>query len=152
MGDRCYMEITCRRQDQERFRALGFEVQSEEANTRCLTMVDAEANYAHSGDLPTDIPYHGFNGPAFEYGSGACACDGQRYSELETGHAGGYVVAWDEKQNRPEPNSLRGIRRFISIHQRAEARMRTSGLKPPKPLTKVGASNEHLNQKPRGPV
>ena len=116
------MEITCRRQDQERFRALGFVAQANE-NTEdaMITMVDAEANYAHSGELPTDIPYHGFNGPGDNYGDGAVACDGRRLAEVETGHDGGFVVAWNEAKGRPSAESLKRIRRYIAVRKRAEA-------------------------------
>ena len=86
MGDRCYMEITCHKQDQERFTALGFVAQDwKQDNSALVVVVDEQANYGHCGDLPTDIPYHGFSGSGGDYGEAVFACDGTRYAEVETG-------------------------------------------------------------------
>ena len=122
MGDRCYMEVTCRRQDQERFVALGFTAQdwNEPSNPALVVMVDEEANYAHSGDMPTDIPYHGFNGGGGNFGDGALACDGKVYAEVETGHEGGFVVDWDEAKNRPSLTSLKSIRQYIRVRHQVQ--------------------------------
>src|ERR1051325_8192342 len=98
MGDRCYMEVTCRRKDVKCFEDLGFAMQdwnNENPDSPTVVMVDEEANYAHSGRMPTNIPYHGHNGAGGCYGESAFACDGERFAEVEAGHDGGYVVAWD---------------------------------------------------------
>ena len=86
-----------------------------------MTMVDEEANYAHSGDLPTDILYHGFNGPGGNYGDGAVVCDGRCLAEVETGHDGGFVIVWDEARGHPTAESLRRIRRYVTVRKNAEA-------------------------------
>ena len=78
----------------------------------------SRANYAHSGNLPADIPYHGFNGNGGNFGDGVCACDGKEYAEVETGHGGGFVVDWDEPQQRPSTRSLKSIRRYLKIRDR----------------------------------
>lgn len=119
------MELTCRRQDQGRFDALGFTAQdwnNPDADSATIVMVDEEANYAHSGLMPADIPYHGCHGPGDEYGAGAYACDGQEYAEVETGHTGSYVVDWNEARNRPTPRSLRSIRRYIAVYKKVRER------------------------------
>jgi hypothetical protein len=124
MGDRCYMQITCRRQDQERFSALGFTAQdwdNPEPDSPLVVMVDEEANYAHSGELPGDIPYYGFNGAGGNYGDGVCACDGKQLAEQETGHDGGFVVEWDDTRNRPSPQSLRAVRRYLAVYHKVQA-------------------------------
>ena len=121
MSDRCYMELTCRRQDVQKFEALGFVAQSwnnPDGKSPLILMVDEEANYAHSGDMPTDIPYHGFNGSGGNFGQGSFACDGKTYAEVETGHGGGFVVDWNEHQQRPSMRSLRSIRRYLKIRNR----------------------------------
>lgn len=112
------MEITCRRQDQGRFEALGFTAQewnNPASDSVTTVMVDEEANYAHCGDMPTDIPYHGIHGAGGDYGSGACVCDGHDYAEVERGHAGGFVVNWDEATKRPLTRSLRAVRRYLTV-------------------------------------
>ena len=118
MSDRCYMEITCRPQDQERFEALGFVAQDWKQESPALViLVDEEADYAHSGNLPPDVPYHGFNGPGGNYGQGALACDGKTYAEVETGHGSGFVVDWNDCTRRPSSRSLQSIRRYLRVRQ-----------------------------------
>jgi hypothetical protein len=113
------MEITCRRADQGRFEALGFTAQeSDNSSSPFVVMVDEEANYGHSGNLPTDIPYHGFNGPGGNFGDGVCACDGRVYADVDTGHAGGFVVDWDEVNQQPTSRSLETIRRYLTTRKK----------------------------------
>jgi len=120
MGDRCYMEITCRREDQGRFEALGFTAQG--SASPFVEMVDDQANYAHYGNLPTDIPYHGHFGAGSEYGPGKVACDGKSLAEVDTGQSGGFVVDWDEKRNRPSLRSLKAIRRYLKTRKKVGER------------------------------
>ena len=118
------MEITCRKQDQERFETLGFVAQDgddPQPPSPLILMVDEEANYAHSGKLPTDIPYHGFNGNGGNFGQGAVACDGSRYAEIETGHGGGFVLDWNEAKQRPSTRSLKSIRRYLQVRNKVLA-------------------------------
>ena len=119
MSDRCYMEITCRKEDQGRFEALGFVAQDwKQESPALVVMVDEEADYAHCGNLPTDIPYHGFNGPGGNFGLGTFACDGKSFAEVETGHGGGFVVDWNHGTHRPFPRSLKSIHRYLQVrHQ-----------------------------------
>ncbi len=128
MGDRCYMQITCRRQDQDKFAALGFTAQdwdNPEPNSAVIVMVDEEANYAHASELPRDIPYYGFNGAGGNYGDGVCACDGKQLAEQETGHEGGFVVDWDDARNRPALKSLQAVRRYLAVYRKVQAMFAT---------------------------
>lgn len=130
------MQITCRRQDQDRFTALGFTAQAwdnPEPNSALVVMVDEEANYAHSGELPRDIPYYGFHGPGGNYGDGVCACDGKQLAEQETGHEGGFVVEWDDVRQRPSRPSLRAVRRYLAVCRKAQARFAALAAQPPAP-------------------
>jgi hypothetical protein len=121
MEDRCYMSVTCRRQDKERFEAVGFHLDFESSpESLVIEMVDEEANYAHSSEMPTDIPYYGFNGAGSNYGDGKIACDGKKCAEVETGHGGGFVIGWDFHTWQPTGKCIKNIRHFIVIQQRAE--------------------------------
>lgn len=94
MGDRCHMTVYCRPQDVPRFEELGFTAQIDPIppDATEVEMIDEEANYAHFGDLPTDIPYHGWHHEGGDYGPAEFACDGTTYAEWETGHGiSGYV-------------------------------------------------------------
>ena len=120
MGDRCYMSVTCRRQDKKRFEALGFHLEFERTpESLVIEMVDEEANYAHANDMPKDIPYTAWNGPGSNYGDGKMACDGKTFVEVGANNDG-FVVDWDYKKSQPTRQSLKIIRHFIKIQQRAE--------------------------------
>jgi hypothetical protein len=78
MGDRCHMTIYCRPQDTARFEELGFTTQIFETafNDGTVEMLDEEANYAHSGVLPTDIPWTGSHHEGSDYGPAELHCLG----------------------------------------------------------------------------
>ncbi|NBU11829.1 MAG: hypothetical protein EBS84_22995, partial [Proteobacteria bacterium] len=69
MGDRCYMQVTCRRQDIPEFEALGFHLEFEQSpDSPIVELIDEEANYAHADQLPTDIPFTAWHGAGGNYG------------------------------------------------------------------------------------
>ncbi len=143
MGDRCYMSVTCRRQDRDRFEAIGFHLELETSpESLVIEMSDEEANYAHTGEMPTDIPYYGINSAGDNYSAGDCACDGKEYAEVETGQNSGFIVAWDYKTSEPTPQSLDNIRHFIGIQQQAEKIIRE--LRQSEPHEHVFSPHTHL--------
>jgi hypothetical protein len=77
MGDRCHMTIFCRPQDTARFEELGFTAQTDEPDDDgTVEMLDEEANYAHHGVLPTDIPWTGSHNEGGDYGPAELHCLG----------------------------------------------------------------------------
>ena len=122
MGDRCYMSVTCRRQDQSRFEALGFVLESEASpESPVIEMSDMEANYAHAEEMPTDIPYYGIYGAGSNYGPGNVACDCRNYVEVGTGQDSGFVVDWDYRKRKPTARSLKRIRAYLAVDKKARA-------------------------------
>jgi hypothetical protein len=120
MGDRCYMSVTCRRQDKAQFEELGFRIEFEQSpESLVIEMVDQEANYAHADQMPADIPYTGWNGAGSNYGDGKFACDGKKYAEVAANNDG-FVMEWDFKRMKPKPMSVLRVRQFLAVHQRAE--------------------------------
>ena len=116
MGDRCYMQITCRRQDISEFEALGFHFEFEQtADSPIVELIDEEANYAHADQLPTEVPFLASHGAGGNYGDGKIACDGNRYAEVGA-TSDGFVVAWDEQTNAPSQQSLDNIRHYFAVH------------------------------------
>jgi hypothetical protein len=79
MGDRAYVQTTCRRDDAERFAALGF-VEDEEEGDIAVSMVEVEANYAHHSALielaKQGIPFFGWHDAGCEYDGSMFASDG----------------------------------------------------------------------------
>ncbi len=95
MGDRCYMELTCKRKDKGTFEELGFTVESECDNYEfpgCVEMADYEANYGHTGDMPKDVVYFGSHYHGDIYGPEDFDCDGQTYLEQLTDGGWGFAV------------------------------------------------------------
>ena len=121
MGDRCYIHLACRRKDRELFEDIGFRLDFDQTpNSPLIEMVDEEANYAHWNEMPSNVPYQGHNGHGDNYSDGVFACDGKRHTEVEAGYAGGFVVAWDTKKNRPAPKSLKVIRRYLAVREKVQ--------------------------------
>jgi len=117
MSDRCYMQVTCRRQDQTLFEELGFHLEFEQSSdSPIVEIIDEAANYAHAEHLPTDIPFTAWHGAGDNYGDGKVACDGNHYAEVSA-NRDGFVVRWDEAGNQPTPESLDGIRLYLAVHQ-----------------------------------
>jgi len=92
MGDRCHMVVYCLKKDAAVFEDLGFVLQDDGSSPSCsvdipvgvVTMVDEEANYAHSGDMPENIVYLSDHSRGFDYGCGGVVCDGKKCIEYET--------------------------------------------------------------------
>jgi len=117
MSDRCYMQVTCRRQDQTLFEELGFHLEFEQSSdSPIVEIIDEAANYAHAEHLPTDIPFTAWHGAGDNYGDGRIACDGNHYAEVSA-NRDGFVVRWDEAGNQPTPESLDGIRLYLAVHR-----------------------------------
>lgn len=132
MGDRCYMHLTCRRQDQSTFEALGFVLDFEQSpESPVIEMADEQANYAHCNALPTTVPFTAWHSAGSNYGDGRIACDGKRWGEVACDPEGGFVVDWDFKQHRPTAASVKRIRRYLAVHDRVQRRFKR--LRPPSP-------------------
>lgn len=132
MGDRCYMQVTCRRQDQDTFEALGFVLEYDEApDSPIIELADEEANYAHCGKLPTNIPFTAWHGAGGDYGDRRIVCDGKRWGEVASSPDGGFVVDWNFKMRRPTAASLKRIRRYLVVYDRVQRLFKR--LRPPTP-------------------
>lgn len=120
MGDRCYMSVTCRRQDRARFEELGFHLEfDEDTSTPVIEMIDEEANYAHYDKMPLDVPYYGSFGAGSEYGPGSFVCDGVDYEEVPAS-ADGFVLAWNYRFGLPKLKSILQIRRYLKLERRVQ--------------------------------
>jgi hypothetical protein len=128
MGDRCYMELNCLRKDAAAFEELGFCLSGsdEDAQRPVVSMVCEEANYAHYGDMPKDIPYRGKHGAGGCYGPKHYACDGANYDEVEVGHEGGCVVTVDNDGNAT-PASLAAVKAFCELDKKVNAMLVEAG-------------------------
>ncbi|TXT46361.1 MAG: hypothetical protein FD140_4497 [Limisphaerales bacterium] len=130
MGDRCYMQVTCRREDIPEFEALGFHVEFEQSqDSPIVELIDEEANYAHADLLPTDIPFTATHGAGGNYGDGKIACDGNHYAEVSA-NQDGFVVSWDEASNQPAQESLARIRDYLAVHQTVQEMFQTLSARP----------------------
>jgi hypothetical protein len=130
MSDRCYMEITCRAADVERFTDIDFHVIEEQENG-LLLMVDEEANYGHVSDIPKDLVYFGFAGAGGSYDACAFACDGQTYLEvLSLEHDDAFGVSFNGTGEPKQTGScsLEDVKGFIQHRNKVK---QTLGLATP---------------------
>ena len=124
MSDRCYMQVTCRRQDRQRFEALGFHPEFTDTPTdgHVVELIDAGADYGHANRLPTDVPFLASHDTGGNFGARRIACDGRRTAEVPA-TSDGFIVEWDASKRRPTTASLARIRRYFAVQQRAQRRM-----------------------------
>ena len=129
MGDRCYLSLTMRQSDLKAFRKFvpwdGEEWWNEredyEDGTADLTVEGAD--YAWTGELikaaeEGHLPFYGQHGPGGCYGSEVFASDGKAYAEKEASFYGLPAVEYG-MDSKPCADSLRVMRRFVSVRKRA---------------------------------
>jgi hypothetical protein len=80
-----------------RFEELGFSLDADQKPAPVVEMFQEEADYAHEGELPTDIPFYGWHGSGGDYGSCGFACDGARLCYVEMLQNGGPAVEVSER-------------------------------------------------------
>lgn len=142
MGDRCYMTVHCRRQDRQRFEDLGFQVVwGDDTNSPVIDLIDEEANYAHAGKMPADVPYYGTWSAGSEYGPGTLVCDGREYIEVPASHDG-YVLAWNYRWGLPRLKSILRIRRYLKLERRVNQMFKA--LREEKPEEHLFSPDTHL--------
>lgn len=124
MSDRCYMQVTCRRQDVSRFEALGFHSEFTDTPTDgpVVELIDSGADYGHANHLPTDLPFVASHDATASFGARRIACDGRRTAEVPA-TSEGFVVEWDALKHRPTAASLGHIRRYFAVLQRAQRKL-----------------------------
>lgn len=126
MSDRCYMQVTCRRQDRRRFEALGLHPEFTDTPTAgpTIELIDAGADYGHANRLPTDVPFLASHDATASFGARRIACDGRRTAEVPA-TSEGFVVEWDALKRRPANASVARIRRYFALLQRAQQRLQS---------------------------
>lgn len=129
MGDRCYMQIFCRREDRHKFDDLftGHDG-SPDGQPGVIMLSEMEANYAYgvgalrsddSGELPNDVPYYGGHGEGCEFGAGEFACDGQEFRYVTSGR-NCYEIRFD-KEGNPNQDDIEEVRQFVLFKKKVEA-------------------------------
>ena len=124
MSDRCYMRVTCRQRDRARFEALGFAPEFADTPEDCavIELVDTGADYGHHGRLPTEVPFIASHDAGGNFGPRRLACDGRVLVEVPATEEG-VLVEWDASRGQPTTTSLRQLRQFMAVLQRAERKL-----------------------------
>lgn len=124
MSDRCYMQLTCRRQDIKKFEALGFHPEFTDTPTAgpVVELIDTGADYGHANRLPTDVPFLASHEAGGNFGARRIACDGRRTVEVSA-TSEGFVVEWDSTTTSPTTASLARIRCYFAVLKRAQQRL-----------------------------
>lgn len=117
MGDRCYMEVICKPEDVARFEDLGF-TRQEDMESGLAYLVDEQADYGHSTEMPPDLVYYGGTGAGGSYGPEEFACEGKGYTAISSEQDGaGYMVGFNADGD-PLPESLARVKEFIDLRKR----------------------------------
>ena len=126
MSDRCYAEVVCRKEDAGQFKDMGFKVSDKGRIRETVILVDYEADYGHSDELPRDIPYYGWHGAGANYGPQVFACDGKEYAEAETMNDGDLAVCVSEK-GRLDKQMLKWAREYQELLRRVKEALKKKG-------------------------
>jgi len=118
MGDRCYMSVTCRKDDAHLFEDLGFiDEQMPDLPPGIVNLVDEEANYAHCGDMPDTVPYFGTNSNGWDYGAGEFVCDGDEVFEVSIS-SDGYPFARLEEDGKIVKDDIKEYKEYRKALQK----------------------------------
>ena len=118
MSDRCYMQLTCRRQDQAQFEAMGFHLEFADTQpSAILELIDTAADNAHRHELPLDIPFLAMHEAGEHYAGRCLACDGKCLVDAPA-TSEGFVIQWDDVNNEPSEPSLARIRSYLTVRER----------------------------------
>ena len=134
MGDRCYLEITLRREDLSRFAphidAAPAEewwdrLDEEECRPEIVTASVYEANYAWYDErmnaAKADIPFYGYHAEGGEYGSYAFASWAGKLHEAPLSHEGDLLLAVDENLKPISAKARRHLRQYVGALKQIKA-------------------------------
>ncbi len=136
MGDRCRMEIVCRREDAPLFEPEGFAIEcgftlrhgllhydsTVVAESAVVQLGQDEVNYAASvgsgkagfGDLPPRVPFFGSHGPGCSYGDGVFASLGRKLHYAPALYDSAFpAVELDPETGRIDARRLREARQYL---------------------------------------
>lgn len=134
MGDRCYLEITLRREDLSRFaphidaapdEEWWDHLDEEQDRPEIVTASVYEANYAWYDErmnaAKADIPFHGYHAEGGEYGSYAFASWAGKLHEAPLSHEGDLVLAVDENLKPISAAARRQLRQYVAALKEIKA-------------------------------
>jgi uncharacterized protein (DUF779 family) len=132
MGDRCYMQITLRKQDleahKEEFEEL-FTESFEPSPDGSVGIYDAEANYSYGvsdryfGQLPRGVPFYGGHGRGDNYRPSQFATDGVTIRCAETSSDDGdeFAIEFNQETGEPNPGEVQRVKEFIEFRNKVKA-------------------------------
>ena len=164
MGDRCYMEIVCRREDVPLFEQVGFLLRggcsfrdgrlqcdyADEAGSAVVHLSQDEANYACQvgsgsagfGLLPKGVPFYGTHSAGGDYGDGVFATLGRSLdyaTALQNSSAP--AVELHPITGKIDPRRLRAARHYLKTLAKVQAKF-IALLKGQKPPASSGSREE----------
>lgn len=131
MGDRCYISVTVKTEDLERFgKATGWggcwEEQDREEGEEFTNVTLDDVNYGGDDELSQaaaeGIPFLGHHGPGDCYGGCLFACDGKgEYWQTDCDSDGYPTVRYDVDSGKAEAHDVRHVKRFCKKHREVKA-------------------------------
>ena len=127
MGDRCYIRIVCRQQDQKRLEDNGYFCETENADGT-VYMVCEEANYGDNDlreELASEgIPFFGWHGSGGGYGPCVFAAADGKHIEAETNFDDSGPVAVIREDGTPDPTDVQNAREYYRVLKLAQEQMK----------------------------
>ena len=140
MGDRCYLEITLRRSDLDRFgkhldaapeEEWWDRLDEEDDRPGVVTASVYEANYAWYDErmnaAKADIPFYGYHAEGGEYGSYAFATWAGKLHEAPLSHEGDLVLAVDENLKPITAKARRNLRQYVAALRKIKSDFASAG-------------------------
>lgn len=126
MSDICYLEITFRKKDREKFLSFmgyrgNFPEETEEG-TGQIMVTDNEASYAHQPELKTlaleGVPFYGQHGEGGSYTSGVFASAEGAFANCDALGSDPAVPIGED--GIPNPELIAGIQKYWQVLRRAK--------------------------------
>lgn len=125
MGDRCNVDLTCRRCDMPVFEKIGFAASYDLTTDHpVVDMNGEELSYGAEGSLmqiaEDGIPFYGDHDAGYSYGAAAFAAQGGRFATVPA--LKGIPAAEIDKTGTPaDPNAVESILEYYALYAKAKA-------------------------------
>lgn len=139
MSDTCYLELTCRKQDEKRFEEPSEAYEGDgippgqvQINWHCANLAFG-VGWEDEGTLPRDIPYTGSHSAGDNYDAAQFACDGKEFQLIDSNQEDNFVVRTDNNGD-PIQEEIDRIKEFVKFRNRVSKLLAETAIVPePKP-------------------
>lgn len=143
MGDRCSMNVYCRKVDEKAIdEALGGHDIRDESDDGMVVLEFDDVNYGGGisdgdhGDIPFGIPCYGYHGTGSDYGPGEFCTDGlvMLYEEMSRGERE-HVIGFDTATGEPNKEDIKRVQSYLEHWRKVYEMVHGRPFGPVKPPT-----------------